>query len=142
MAIFYSPGKVQQARDKVAEKEAAVQRLREEKNEEKERKMQGKAEKRRQIEERKRLRATAREMKLDEQAKRRQEREDDRMTRAANNQLQIDHHREQDTRNAILPPVIANAQDNSILSQVEVQEVEHRVTGRGRRVQLPQRFRA
>src|ERR1700744_6490891 len=53
MAIFYSPKKIQQARDKAAEKEEAIRKLREEKNEEKQRKMQEKAEKRRQIEERK-----------------------------------------------------------------------------------------
>ena len=104
--------------------------------------MQEKAEKRRQIEERKSMRVTAREMKLAEQAKRRQEREDERISRAASKQLQFDHQqRDQNTKRAIPPLVIENEQDDSMPSPVEEQETEYRVTGRGRRVTLPQRFR-
>ena len=64
MAIFYSPNKVQQARDKAAQKEEAARQLREEKDKDKLRKIEEKAEKRRQIEQRKRTRAVAREVKL------------------------------------------------------------------------------
>jgi hypothetical protein len=142
MAIFYSPNKVQQARDKVAQREEATLKLQEEKNEEKQRKMQEKAEKRRQIEERKSMRATAREIKLAEQAQKRCEREDKRLSRAANRQLQIDiQQREQSKERVIQPIVPEKEEDNSAVSIDEVQESESRVTGRGRKVTLPQRFR-
>ena len=68
MTIFYSPSKVQQACNKMAEKEEAARILQEEKNEEKLRKVEEKNEKRRQVEKRKKTWALAQEIKLAEQA--------------------------------------------------------------------------
>jgi hypothetical protein len=68
-AIFYSPSKVQRARDLQAEKEEAARRARIAKEEDKIRRQQEKEEKKRLMEERKKTRAFNRQMKIHEAEK-------------------------------------------------------------------------
>ena len=103
--------------------------------------MEEKAKKRRQIDERKYICATAREVKLAKQAKKRLEKDEERLTRAANKQLQTDIKQIQQSKEKVIQPtVIENKEDNNAVSPIEVVVSEYRVTERGRKVTLPQRF--
>jgi len=81
-------------------------------------------------------------MKLAEQAKKRFERNEERIARAADKQLQNSVKQVQQSKEKdIQSTVIENKGDNSSASMIEVVESQYRVTGRGRRVAIPQRFR-
>jgi hypothetical protein len=62
-AVFYSPRKVQKARDLHKQKDEAIQLVKASKEEEKIRQQQAKEEKQRFLEERKRIRASQQEMR-------------------------------------------------------------------------------
>ena len=88
--IFYSPNKVQRARDLQSQKEDEARLARLQKQEEKDRRNREKAEKARMLEERKRTQAHNRELKLRAEAKRRHQKEIDLADRLASLQLQTD----------------------------------------------------
>ncbi|KAI9034714.1 uncharacterized protein KD926_007168, partial [Aspergillus affinis] len=89
-AVFYSPKKIQQARDLQAEKDEALQLAKTSKEEERLRKQRDKEEKRLLIEERKRIRASNKEIRLREAEAKKRKKQDDQLAKQADIQLQND----------------------------------------------------
>jgi hypothetical protein len=141
MAIFYSPNKVQQARDLQKAKEEAARVAREQKEEDKLRKKQEKAEKRRLIEERKRMRATGREMRLAEQEQKKRQLEENRLAKQANAQLQSDINTAKKGKKKDPTPIAVQEKDEiDDASTVEAIEAPSIVTRLGRAVRLPKHY--
>jgi hypothetical protein len=89
-AVFYSPGKIQQARQLQSKKEAAIELAKASKEQEKLRRQQEKQEKQRLIEERKQIRAANKELRILEAEQKRHRKEEERLAKEADNQLQND----------------------------------------------------
>ncbi|CEL05785.1 hypothetical protein ASPCAL06900 [Aspergillus calidoustus] len=85
--VFYSPQKVQQARDLQTQKDEAIQLAKASKEQEKVRRQLAKEEKQRLLEERKRNRASQRELRLLEAERKKQQKEDARLAKEADCQL-------------------------------------------------------
>jgi hypothetical protein len=88
-AIFWSPSKVQDARDRQVQKEEAEKALQLQKDEEIKRKEEQKAEKARMLGERKRMKAVAKEIRLQEQRAKAAAREEAKMAPQADQQLKM-----------------------------------------------------
>jgi hypothetical protein len=141
-AIFYSPNKVQRARDLQTEKEQTAQLARIAKEEDKARRQREKEEKRRLVEERKRIRSINREARLREQEEKRRRKED----RIAAKQLrqQAQNETEQIPKNKASPsePILIEESDrDDEVDGEEVGGVLPRTNHWGRQLRLPQRYR-
>jgi hypothetical protein len=88
-AVFYSPQKIQQARDLQLEKERATKQLKASKEEQKVHQQQEKEVKQRLVKDRKKIQASQRELRRLEAEQKRQEKEDARIVKEAAKQLQI-----------------------------------------------------
>lgn len=86
-AIFWSPSKVQDARDRQVQKEEAEKALQLQKDEKRRRKEEQKAEKTRMLEERKCMRAVAKEIRLQEQHAKPAAQEEGKIARQADQQI-------------------------------------------------------
>jgi hypothetical protein len=86
-AVFYSPKKVQQARELQKQKDEAIQIAKASKEEKKVRQQQAKEEKQRLLEERKRIRASQRELRLIEAEQKKHQKEEERLAKEADQQL-------------------------------------------------------
>ena len=89
-AIFYSPTKVQHARDQQAQKDANMMAERHQKELDKVRKEAKKVERAQKVEERKAMRANMREEKLRKQAEKRQQKDEAIQAKQASSQLQTE----------------------------------------------------
>ena len=142
MAIFYSPNKVQQARDRAREKEEAARISREEKELEKQRKEKEKAEKKRLLEERKAARAIEREERAAEKEWKRIEKEEAKLAREANKNFKnVSKQARNNRRKTIEAIVIESDEEIEGASVDEVVEATPVHSRRGRKIVLPQRFR-
>lgn len=141
-AVFYSPQKIQQARDLQLGKERAAEQLKASKEEQKVRRQQEKEAKQRLIEDRRKIRASQREIRRLEAEQKRQEKEDARISKEAAKQLQIDFQQAKKTpRKSSKASNHTDTQDTGPPSHVVVEEVPPTVNRRGREIRLPQRFR-
>ncbi|KAF1961808.1 hypothetical protein CC80DRAFT_357101, partial [Byssothecium circinans] len=140
-AIFWSPNKVQLARERETQKAEAARAERLQKEEDSQRRAIEKAEKQRALEERRRMKATAKEIRLQEQARKQQEKEDNRHARLAAAQLQKDiqfvkQARKVRKKQSIVPQE-ADSGEQSVLEVIKAPLVTNR---RGRHINLPTRY--
>ncbi|KAI9037671.1 uncharacterized protein KD926_000087 [Aspergillus affinis] len=140
-AVFYSPNKIQQARDLQAEKDEAIQ-LAKASEEERLRKQREKQDKRLLIEERKRIRASNREIRLREAGVKKQKKQDDQLAKQADIQIQNDFNLAQKGKNKVPATPKAKKSDDRVAIDPEVvNEAPPALNRRGRQIRLPQRFR-
>jgi hypothetical protein len=141
-AVFYSPKKVQQARELQKQKDEAIQIAKASKEEKKVRQQQAKEEKQRLLEERKRIRASQRELRLIEAEQKKHQKEEERLAKEADQQLQNDF---QQARKTPKKPAKASRQPKKAqlrpASPEVIQEAPSTVNRRGREIRLPHRFR-
>lgn len=140
-AIFYSPNKVQQARDRQQTKDISAEAQRQQRAEEKVRREATKADKERLVEERKATRSLAREKRLQDLEAKRQKKIDDAMAKQANQQLQSElgiqaNHDEQH----IQPRQRQEKEQIEPAAVVEGGGVDLPAHTRSRQIRLPQRF--
>ncbi|KAI9034731.1 uncharacterized protein KD926_006352 [Aspergillus affinis] len=141
-AVFYSPKKIQQARDLQAEKDEALQLAKASREEERLRKQQEKKNKRLLIEERKRIRASNKEIRLREAEEKKRKRQDDQLAKQADIQLQNDFNIAQTGENKVSTTPKAKKSCNRVAAEPEVvNEVPPTLNRRGRQIRPPQRFR-
>jgi hypothetical protein len=140
-AVFYSPRKVQQARDRQAEKDAATELVRQQKDEETRRKEAEKHEKARIAEERKHMRAAAKEAQARKAEEKRLQKEKEQLAKEANHQLQNNIRTSRKPRKPIQPAARRLEQVVDEQSIVEVVEPLCERNRRGRPIKLPVRFR-
>ncbi|KAA8651260.1 uncharacterized protein ATNIH1004_000140 [Aspergillus tanneri] len=141
-AIFYSPNKVQQARNAQAEKEEAQRLARAAKEEDKIRRQQEKEEKQCLIEERKRIRAFNKSVRMQEAEEKRHRKEEEKAAKQAAIQLQNDiKQANKDKKKAIGPATAKEKEDIDMKNVQEVEETPITVNRRGRQIRLPERFR-
>jgi hypothetical protein len=141
-AIFYSPKKIQQARDLQAEKEEAARLAKAVKEEDKLQRQREKEEKRQLIEERKRIRAYTKSMREQEQAEKRRQKEEMKAAKQADLQLQNDiKQANKGKKKAQEPTAAKEKEDINNKSKEDVEEAPTVVNRRGRQIRLPQRFR-
>ena len=140
-AIFWSPNKVQEARDQQAQKDANEKALQQQKEEEQIRKEAEKAEKARMLEERKRTRAIAKEIKLQTAA--------EKQVRKLANKPSVLHKRDSKYKGkskAITPETSTDEQeeddeDSDEKSVVEMAGPTPARSRRTRHINLPERYR-
>ncbi|CEL07079.1 hypothetical protein ASPCAL10244 [Aspergillus calidoustus] len=141
-AVFYSPQKIQQARDLQLEKERAANELKASKELQKVRRQEAKELKQQLLEERKRNREHQQELRRLEAEQKKKEKEEARAAKEAEKQLQKDF---QQVRKTPKKPSKAlnrqKPQDINPVSPDVVEEVPPTVNRRGREIRLPQRFR-
>ncbi|THC86978.1 hypothetical protein EYZ11_013576 [Aspergillus tanneri] len=141
-AVFYSPRKIQQARDLQMEKEKAIQLAKASKEKEKIRRQQEKEEKQRLVEERKRIRASNRELRIQEAEQKRHQKAEKRLAKEADLQLQNDFKRVKRGKKKPSRPSTAKDQEDIVEPAADViEEAPLAVNRRGRQIRLPQRFR-
>ena len=141
-AIFYSPKKIQQARDLQAEKEEAIRLAKAAKAEDKIRRQQEKEEKKHLMEERKRIRAFNKSVRMQEAEEKRRQKEEEKTARQASIQLQNDIR--QANKGKKKATEHTTAKEKEVIndkSEEEVEEAPITVNSRGRKIRLPQRFR-
>ena len=140
--VFYSPGKIQQARQLQSKKEAAVEFAKISKKQKKLRRQQEKQEKQRLIEERKQIRAANKELRIQEAEQKRRRKKEKCLAKKADNQLQNNFKMVQKgKRKCPTPATSRKKQDITIPeSQIDAQSCIP-VNRRGRQIRLPQRFR-
>jgi hypothetical protein len=140
--VFYSPKKVQQARDLQAEKEKAIHLTKASKEEEKLRRQQEKKKKQRLVKEKKRIRAFNRELRIQEVERKRHQKEEERLAKEADLQLQMDLKQVKGGNKK--PPRSSTTKDQKDIIQPAadiVEEVPPTVNRRGRQIRLPHCFR-
>jgi hypothetical protein len=140
-AIFYSPNKVQQARDRQAQKEATAELLRQQKDEGTRRRAAEKLEKVRVAEEKRSQKAAQRDLRLQLAEQKRLEKEEENSAKEANRQLQNDIRASTKATKATqslrtIPNQIVERQ-----SAVDVVAPSAQKNRRGRAINLPTRFR-
>jgi hypothetical protein len=141
-AVFYSPNKIQRARELLSEKEEAIQRSKATKEEEKLRRQQEKEEKQRLIEERKAMRALAKEKRIQKQEQKKRQKEKANTMEQADLQAQNDIQQiDRDRENREMLQTTKKKDDIGDIDIVDVEEVSITVNRRGRQIRLPQRFR-
>jgi hypothetical protein len=140
-AIFWSPNKVLQYRDRQVQKEAAAEAQRLQKEEDKILREEKKAEKQRQLEERRRIRATAKEVRLQQAAEKRQQNQEALIARKANQQLQNELKSTRKPRKKTTTAAVQIEEDpinSSTAPEVVVAPVQF--SRRGRQIKVPERF--
>jgi hypothetical protein len=142
-AVFYSPRKVQQARDLQKQKDEAIQISKASKEEAKLRRQQAKEEKQRLLEERKRNQVSQRELRLLEAERKKQQKEEARLAKEADCQLQNDF---QQANKSPKKTSTASHRQKSIKTRpktpIDVEEAPPTINRRGREIRLPHRFRS
>lgn len=142
-AVFYSPRKVQQARDLQKQKDEAIQLAKASKEEEKVRRQQAKEEKQRLLEERKRIRASQQELRRLEAEQKKQQKEEERLAKEADQQLQDDFQQAKKIpKKSSKASRQQNLHTNKPISAEVVAEAPPTVNRRGRQIRLPHRFRS
>ena len=141
--MFYSPTKVQHARDQQAQKDANAMAERHQKELDKVRKEVEKVEKAQKVKEQKAIRANMRECKLREQAKKQQKKDEALQAKQASSQL----HSELIIRaKKVQKPIQAQKQSdprgNIDLVVVEDRDPPQPRNTRGRQIRLPQRYQS
>ena len=147
-AVFWSPSKVKEARERQAKKDADEQLLQHQKSQEKERRKAEKLAKAEMLEERRRMRQAAKELRIQQQQLKAAEREEAQVARAAEKQLRQDMQlsKKRNTRSKKVPapppdvPEEPEAVDVDVASIVDVVHASGRAT-RTRQTQLPHRYR-
>jgi hypothetical protein len=141
-AIFYSPNKMQQARDRQDQKAANAEAERRQKEVDKTCKKAEKAAKVRLVEERKTARTYAKEMKLYEQEERWRQKDEEIQAKEANQQL---HNKlaikARKVQKPVQPQKKCNSRGNKDMVVVEDEELPPPLNARGRQIRLPERFR-
>ncbi|KAF4287008.1 hypothetical protein CNMCM8689_001357 [Aspergillus fumigatus] len=141
--IFYSPRKVQQARDLQKQKDEAIQLAKASKEEEKVRRQQAKEEKQRLLEERKRIRASQQELRRLEAEQKKQQKDEERLAKEADRQLQDDFQQAKKIpKKSSKASRQQNLHTNKPISAEVVAEAPPTVNRRGRQIRLPHRFRS
>jgi hypothetical protein len=141
-AIFYSPSKVQRARELQAEKEHAAELHRTMREEDKARRQAEKAEKTHLMDKKREEKRLNKEIRLREQEEKKRQKEDDRIARQANLQLQNDTRQAQKGKKKTNKATIIEEEENiSSLGVPEALEVVPPINRRGRQLRLPQRYR-
>lgn len=142
-AVFYSPRKVQQARDLQKQKDEAIQLAKASKEEEKVRRQQAKEEKQRLLEERKRIRASQQELRRLEAEQKKQQKDEERLAKEADRQLQDDFQQAKKIpKKSSKASRQQNLHTNKPISAKVVAEAPPTVNRRGRQIRLPHRFRS
>jgi hypothetical protein len=140
--VFYSPSKVQRARELQLEKEEAARLARSQKKEDKIRREHEKLEKRSLVEERKRMRVINKEMRLQEQEKKRRQKEDEKLARLANIQLQNDIRQDKKSKKKTQKtPSVGENMEIGLAAVTEVVEAPTAANRSGRQLRLPERYR-
>jgi hypothetical protein len=144
-AIFWSPSKVQDARDRQHQKEVDSQLQQHQKSEESKRREQLKQEKAAMLEERKQQRQIAKEIRLQEQREKAEKREEKRIARQAEQQLQKDIKlsKKGKQKAPLAPPQSSYEIEVIDTTQLSVQGgvPAAELSTRTRSVRLPQRYR-
>jgi hypothetical protein len=117
-AIFWSPSKVQDARDCQVQKEEAERALQLQKDEETQCKREQKAEKARMLEERKHIRAVAKEIRLQEQRTKAAAREEAKITRQANQQLKNNLKQAKKGKQKASTPPLTSSEDEEDVDEL------------------------
>lgn len=140
-ALFWSPNKVQQARERQAQKDEAAEVLRQQKEDDWLRKEAEKAEKARMLEERKRMRSTTKEIRLQQQQEKQRQKEEAKIAKQANQQLQNEIKSiKKGKKKGPSPPLSTTKDVNVEQSVVEVARVLPAQNRRGRQINLPMRY--
>jgi hypothetical protein len=121
-AVFYSPHKIQQARDLQLEKERAADKLKASKELQKLHRQQGKEVKQQLLEDRKRNRAQQQELRRLEAEQKKQEKEESRAAKEAEKQLQKDFQQARKTPKK--PSKASNLQKSQDLDPIAPEVVE------------------
>ena len=103
-AVFWSPTKVKDARDRQVQKDAKEKALQLQKSEETKQREARKAEKARILKERKRIRATTKKIRLQEQQKKKAQQEKAKMARQAEQQLKNDLKQSRKGKSKVITP--------------------------------------
>lgn len=141
-AIFYSPNKVQQARDRQDQKAANAEAERRQKEVDKACKEAEKAEKARLVEERKAARAYTKELKLHKQEEKRRQKDEEIQVKQANQQLQKKLvMKSRKVQKPAEPQKKCDNRGNKDVVVVEDEEPPPSLNARGRQIRLPERFR-
>jgi hypothetical protein len=145
-AVFYSPRKIQQARDLQREKEEAIQAAKTSKEEAKLRRQQEKEEKKRIIEEKRQIQASNKQLRLQqaEEKERQKEavKEEARIVKEAESQLQNDIRTTKNgKKKQSIPSTPQNKPDIIAQTAEVVEEASTTINHRGRQIRLPHRFR-
>lgn len=140
-AIFFSPNKVQQARDRQAVKDAQAEANRIQKKEEKALREVFKAEKAKALEMRKAIRAKEKEKRLHDKEQKSLPKEDITLANLVNQQLQIETNiDDQDRQHQDQHQRDVKAQVIEDDEAVVMKEVDFPKNARGREIRLPRRF--
>ena len=140
-AIFWSPSKVQDARDRQVQKEEAERALQLQKDEETQRKREQKAEKARMLEERKHMRAVAKEIRLQEQRTKAAAREEAKITRQANQQLKNNlKQAKKGKQKASTPPPTSSEDEEDVDELIMDVGPTTAKSRRVRQIKLPKRY--
>jgi hypothetical protein len=147
-AVFWSPTKVQEARDRQARKDADDKALQLQKSEEQKAKELQKQEKQAMLKERARLRLVAKEIRLQQQQAKAAEREEARITKQVEKQLRYDVQSskkatQQSAKASSLLMAPPTAPKAVVVDEVPINNIGPSVPRetRTRKVQLPQRYR-
>ena len=141
-AIFYSPNKIQQARNRQAQKKAKAETNQMEKEEAKTRREVEKAEKARLVEECRVISIYNKKMKAQEQKRKHVLREEQKLQKQINDQLRKDiKQAPKDKRKKIMPIILDQEDEVKNVIAEEVIEVPRSINRRGRQINLPERFR-
>ena len=140
-AIFYSPKKIQQARDRMAEKEAEEETTRAAKKAIKARREAEKEEKARILDERRAISTYNKEVKEREKEQKRVAREEEKTRKQANQQLQKDIREAEKGKRKSKHPIRVDKADIHDVLVDEVEVVPRLTSRRGREITLPDKFR-
>jgi hypothetical protein len=141
-AQFWSPNKVQEARERQAQRDAEAEALQHQKEEEQLRKVHEKAEKARMLEERKRLRATAKEIRLQAQAEKAALREAAKLHQQSTQHQARASKKGKGKQKVTTPPSLSSSDEvDDEESDVEVGAPTPARSRRTRQINLPTRFR-
>ena len=140
-AIFYSPNKIQEARDLQAQKYEAIQLDKAAKQDIKLRREQEKKEKQLLLEERKRIRSLNDKIRQQTNVQKQHQKEE-KLTKKANLQLQNDMNQVDKGKTKVSIPSTPKIRKDTIdQNEVVVAEASYSVSRRGRQIRLPARFR-
>lgn len=140
-ALFYSPNKVQQARERQVEKDALAERNRQVKQDNLKRKTAEKAEKAALVTQRKLARQAARDIRLQQAEEKRLQKEEAILATQANRQLESDLKASKKTQKARKAPRASPASEQQAIVVVEGPVAIEPQNRRGRAIKLPTRFR-
>ncbi|KAF2272887.1 uncharacterized protein EI97DRAFT_445346 [Westerdykella ornata] len=140
-AVFWSPNKVQEARDQLAKKEAEEEALRLQKDEKIKAREAKKAEKACMLEERWRTKAATKELRLQEQQLKKAQREEAKIARQVDEQLKNDIKKVKKGKQKVIASITIDQEDVVDDQASDVDKEPSLTRSRsGRQIHLPQRF--